>query len=155
MRCHARSHDDERPSADERPDTDERSGERATEGDGRELVRIQLRDAAYPFEVALCFRTYREQDVIEQWTEIQHREGGEVTMEQMASIAAIRPGSSTTGSLVRGHQPPSSGVPLRLASPSLSRIDAEPLLSMTLPAWAGAAGTSVRMSSARGVDQFD
>ncbi len=62
---------------------------RTTEGDGREITRIKLRDVAYPFEVALCFRAYREQDVIEQWTEIQHRERGEVKLEQMASSALL------------------------------------------------------------------
>ncbi|NOS68577.1 MAG: melibiase [Verrucomicrobia bacterium] len=62
---------------------------RTPDGEGREVVRIQLRDAAYPFEVALCFRTYREQDVIEQWTEIQHRERGEATLEQMASSSLL------------------------------------------------------------------
>lgn len=62
---------------------------RTPEADGRELVRISLRDPAYPFEVALCFRTYRDQDVIEQWTEIQHRERGVVKLEQMASSALL------------------------------------------------------------------
>jgi alpha-galactosidase len=62
---------------------------RSQEGPGRELTRIQLRDPAYPFEVALCFRTYREQDVIEQWTEIQHRERGAVNLEQMASSSLL------------------------------------------------------------------
>lgn len=62
---------------------------RTTEGEGRELTRIKLRDAAYPFEVTLCFRTYRDQDVIEQWTEIQHREHGIVKLEQMASSALL------------------------------------------------------------------
>lgn len=62
---------------------------RMQEAEGRELVRINLRDPAYPFEVALCFRTYRDQDVIEQWTEIQHRERGVVKLEQMASSALL------------------------------------------------------------------
>lgn len=59
------------------------------ESDGRELVRIKLRDPAYPFEVALCFRADRERDVIEQWTEIQHHERGIVKLEQMASSALL------------------------------------------------------------------
>jgi alpha-galactosidase len=62
---------------------------RAAEGDGRELLRIQLRDPAYPFEVTLGFRAYRDLDVIEQWTEIQHRERGTVKLEQMASSALL------------------------------------------------------------------
>jgi alpha-galactosidase len=62
---------------------------RTPEGDGREVVRINLRDPAYPFEVTLVFRTYRDQDVIEQWTEIQHRERGVVKLEQMASSSLL------------------------------------------------------------------
>jgi alpha-galactosidase len=62
---------------------------RSQEGGGRELIRIKLHDPSYPFEVTLCFRTLSEQDVIEQWTEIQHRERGEVKLEQMASSALL------------------------------------------------------------------
>jgi len=62
---------------------------RTPEGEGRELIRISLRDPAYPFEVTLNFRTYRDQDVIEQWTEIQHHERGIVKLEQTASSALL------------------------------------------------------------------
>lgn len=47
---------------------------RANEGAGRELIRVKLRDPAYPFEVTLNFRTHAQRDVIEQWTEIRHQE---------------------------------------------------------------------------------
>ena len=60
---------------------------RTNEADGRELMRIQLRDPAYPFEVALCFRAQRDRDVVEQWTEICHQESGPVTLERMASAS--------------------------------------------------------------------
>ncbi len=63
----------------------------ATEADGRELTRVLLRDPAYPFEVTLCFRTDRERDVIEQWTEILHHEAGPVTLERMASTSLLLP----------------------------------------------------------------
>lgn len=62
---------------------------RAPESDGRELVRIKLRDPAYPFEIALCFRSDHGRDVIEQWMEIQHHERGIVKLEQMASSALL------------------------------------------------------------------
>jgi len=52
-------------------------------------VRINLRDPAYPFKVALCFRTHPERDVVEQWTEIRHQESGPVTLERMASTALL------------------------------------------------------------------
>lgn len=62
-------------------------------GPGRELMRIKLRDAAYPFEVTLCFEAHRDRDVIEQWTEIRHQERGPVTLERMASSALVLPGN--------------------------------------------------------------
>jgi alpha-galactosidase len=58
---------------------------------GREVTRLKLHDPAYPLEVTLCFRTCREQDVIEQWTEIVHHESGAVTLERMASTALVLP----------------------------------------------------------------
>lgn len=57
------------------------------EGGARELTRIKLKDAAYDFEVVLCFRTYPRLDVIEQWAEISHKEPGPVTLQQMASTS--------------------------------------------------------------------
>lgn len=59
------------------------------EAAGRELTRIKLRDPAYPFEVTLCFRTHRDRDVIEQWTEIIHHESRPVTLERMASASLL------------------------------------------------------------------
>ncbi len=56
---------------------------------GREVTRIELRDPEYPFEVALCFRTYRDEDVLEEWTEIRHQESGDVKLERMASSALL------------------------------------------------------------------
>jgi alpha-galactosidase len=56
---------------------------------GIKLTRIQLRDPAYPFEVSLCFRTYHDEDVIEQWAEIRHQEPGPVTLERMASTSLL------------------------------------------------------------------
>jgi alpha-galactosidase len=62
---------------------------RTNEAPGRELLRIQLRDPAYGFEVWLCFRAHQEQDVVEEWTEIVNREAGVVELERMASAALL------------------------------------------------------------------
>jgi alpha-galactosidase len=62
---------------------------RTNEASGRELLRIQLRDPAYAFEVWLCFRAHQEQDVVEEWTEIVNRESGAVELERMASAALL------------------------------------------------------------------
>lgn len=64
---------------------------RTNDTDGREVVRIELRDPAYPFQTALCFRAYPEQDVIQQWAEIRHEESGPVTLDRMASTALLLP----------------------------------------------------------------
>jgi len=63
--------------------------ERAQQPAGRELVRIKLRDAAYPFEVILCFRLDHERDVVEEWTEVRHEETGVVKLERMASTSLL------------------------------------------------------------------
>ncbi len=69
---------------------------RTNEAAGRELVRIGLRDPAYPFEVALCFRTHRDDDVVEQWSEIRHSEPGSVQLERMASASMLLPPTNVT-----------------------------------------------------------
>ena len=62
---------------------------RTNEAPDRELVRIELRDPAYPFEVALCFRVHRDRDVIEEWTEIRQTESGVVKLQRMASSSLL------------------------------------------------------------------
>ena len=64
---------------------------RTNDDAGREVIRIQLHDPAYSFEVTLCFRADRERDVIEQWAEIVQHESGPVTLERMASTALVLP----------------------------------------------------------------
>jgi alpha-galactosidase len=54
-----------------------------------EEIRFHLRDAAYPFEVTLCFRAHQTEDVIEEWTEIVHHESGLVTLARMASTSLL------------------------------------------------------------------
>jgi alpha-galactosidase len=63
--------------------------QRKQEAQDRELVRIKLRDPAYAFEAALCFRVHRDRDVLEQWTEIRHHEPGVVALERMASTSLL------------------------------------------------------------------
>lgn len=59
------------------------------ETDDQQFTRIHLHDPAYPFEVTLCFRTHPNEDVIEQWAEIHHRESGVVTLKRMASTSLL------------------------------------------------------------------
>src|SRR2546426_7825847 len=65
------------------------SATRTNEAPDRELLRIKLRDPAYPFEVTLCFRAHRDRDLLEQWTEIWHHESSAVKLERMASSALL------------------------------------------------------------------
>jgi alpha-galactosidase len=67
------------------------SVERTNGGDGREIVRIKMRDPEYPFTVALCFRAHPSEDLIEQWAEIRHQEAGPVTLERMDSASLLLP----------------------------------------------------------------
>src|SRR5271154_1781330 len=51
------------------------------------LTRIELKDPAYPFFVTLCFKTYSNEDVIEEWSEIRNGENGAVTLVRFASAS--------------------------------------------------------------------
>lgn len=62
---------------------------RTNEGAGRELIQVRLHDPVYPFEVSLFFRAHYDRDVIEQWSEIRHRERGVVKLERMASSSLV------------------------------------------------------------------
>jgi alpha-galactosidase len=65
------------------------SATRTNEAPDRELLRIKLRDPAYPFEVTLCIRAHRDRDLLEQWTEIRHHESSAVKLDRMASSALL------------------------------------------------------------------
>lgn len=54
-----------------------------------ELTQIRLRDPDYPLDVTLCFRTHRDEDLVEQWVEIRHEEPRAVTLERMASTSLL------------------------------------------------------------------
>jgi len=67
---------------------------RTNEAPDRELVRIHFRDPAYPFRAVICFRIHRERDLLEQWVEFEHQEGGPVKFERMASTALLLPATN-------------------------------------------------------------
>ncbi len=59
--------------------------------DGASLTRIVLKDPVYPFTVTLCYKLWIEDDVIQQWTEIQHNEKEAVILKKYVSPIYIFP----------------------------------------------------------------
>lgn len=57
-------------------------------------LSIVLKDPVYPFTVTLFYRSYFAEDVIEQWTSIQHNEKGNVTLYKYASANLYLKGDS-------------------------------------------------------------
>jgi alpha-galactosidase len=53
------------------------------------LTRIELKDPEYPFFVTLCFKTYFQEDIIEQWAEIRNDENGTVVLQRYDSCAPL------------------------------------------------------------------
>jgi alpha-galactosidase len=53
--------------------------------DNTTLTKILLKDNVYPFQVTLYYKVWKKEDVIEQWTEIQHSEKKPVLMQKYAS----------------------------------------------------------------------
>ncbi len=51
--------------------------------------RITLTDELAALEVTLCLRTWAEEQVIEQWTEIRHHQPGPVTVGEVAAAAPV------------------------------------------------------------------
>ena len=49
------------------------------------LTRIVLKDSLYPFEVTLCYKVWKKENIIEQWTEIKHGEKKPVLLQKFAS----------------------------------------------------------------------
>ncbi|MDF1576126.1 MAG: alpha-galactosidase [Bacteroidales bacterium] len=49
------------------------------------LTTVVLEDEVYPFRVALFYKSWIRENVIEQWAEIEHRESGPVLMKKFAS----------------------------------------------------------------------
>ena len=55
-----------------------------TQGD---IIRITLKDPIYPTTIALCYKAYPDEDMIETWAEINNGESKPVNLTQFASIA--------------------------------------------------------------------
>src|SRR5690348_4927479 len=51
------------------------------------VTKIILKDKYYPDEVTLFYKTYNEQNIIEQWMTFTHKEKGTVTLYNFASAA--------------------------------------------------------------------
>jgi alpha-galactosidase len=49
------------------------------------LTKILLKDNIYPFQVTLYYKSWKKENVMEQWTEIQHNEKKAVLMQKYAS----------------------------------------------------------------------
>lgn len=49
------------------------------------LLAVTLKDPVYPFQVVLYYKSYRAEDVIEQWSVISHQEKKAVTLQKFAS----------------------------------------------------------------------
>ena len=49
------------------------------------ITSVTLKDPVYDFEVTLFYKTYFNEDVVEQWSEIKHKEKGNVILYKYAS----------------------------------------------------------------------
>ena len=49
------------------------------------LLSIVLKDPVYPFQVTLYYKSFYNEDVVEQWSVISHSEKGNVTLQKYAS----------------------------------------------------------------------
>lgn len=58
--------------------------EQRTLADGVQTT-IRMYDAAYPIEVRVCYRSYNNVDIIETWTEIEHREKKDIILKRFDS----------------------------------------------------------------------
>ena len=56
-----------------------------TEEDNAKLTSITLKDKAYPFQVKLYYRAYKDIDMIETWSEISHTEKKTVVLKRFDS----------------------------------------------------------------------
>lgn len=53
--------------------------------DGVTSTQIVLKDKFYPLTVTLHYKTYREEEIIEQWMEITHQENSDITLHNFFS----------------------------------------------------------------------
>lgn len=62
------------------------------ESDNVSLTSIALKDPVYPFEVTLHYKAYHNENVIEQWSVIRHKEKANVLLQKFASANLYIPG---------------------------------------------------------------
>jgi alpha-galactosidase len=60
-------------------DINERESDKAT------FTEITMNDKIYPFEIKVVYKSYKNSDIIETWSEIVHNEKGDVKLQQFAS----------------------------------------------------------------------
>ncbi len=53
--------------------------------DNVQIISVLLKDFVYNTEITLYYKTYYEEDVIEQWSSIKNRENGTITLNKYAS----------------------------------------------------------------------
>ena len=61
------------------------TGTSTREENNATVMVLEMKDRVYPFYLNLCYRAYRDADVIEAWTEIRHTEKKPVVLRQFAS----------------------------------------------------------------------
>jgi alpha-galactosidase len=50
-----------------------------------ELTKVILKDPLYPVTVTLCYKVWKKENLIEQWSEIEHNEKGIIILQKYAS----------------------------------------------------------------------
>lgn len=55
------------------------------ENENISTTSIRLKDPVYPFEVTLHYKVFKKENVVEQWSELQHQEKSSVILEKYAS----------------------------------------------------------------------
>ncbi|OOQ57108.1 alpha-galactosidase [Mucilaginibacter pedocola] len=55
--------------------------------DNSTLTTVRLRDSFYPLNVSICYKTYKQENIIEQWVEVSNAEKGAITLHEAASAS--------------------------------------------------------------------
>jgi len=90
------------------------------------LTRIELSDKAYPgLRVALCYRAYRDENIIEQWSEITNNETAPVTLYNYASAALIASAQSYYLTQLQGDYRTEAGLTEEKLVPGIKILDSK------------------------------